>query len=88
MTDPEVIRARANDARAMLENEGVMGGLKRLSERLIFDWRTASRSAPSLRDELHAQVAAIDAVAALWRRDIEDADFLDAQEAKAAKQRR
>lgn len=72
----------------MLDNEGLMDGLRRLSERLIFDWRTASRSAPSLRDELHAQVAAIDAVVALWRRDIEDADFLDAQQAKLDRQRK
>lgn len=72
----------------MLDNEGLMDGLRRLSERLIYDWRTASRSAPSLRDELHAQVAAIDAVVALWRRDIEDADFLDAQQAKLDRQRK
>lgn len=72
----------------MLDNEDLMGGLRRLSERLILDWRTASRSAPSLRDELHAQVAAIDAVVALWRRDIEDADFLDAQQAKLDRQRK
>ena len=76
---------RASDAQALLDNAGVMDGLRRMSERIIADWRNAARSAPTLRDEQHAQVAAIDALVALWKRDIEDAAFLRAKLAKPAK---
>lgn len=76
---------RAADAQALLDNGGVMDGLRRMSERIISDWRNSARSAPTLRDEQHAQVAAIDALVALWKRDIEDAAFLRAKLAKPAK---
>lgn len=82
LTDSEVFQ-RAEEAKALLENEPFMGLLQRLSERITADWRAASRSAPTLRDELHAQVAAIDSVVALLKRDIDDAQFLAAKRAKA-----
>ena len=63
----------------------VIDGLRRMSERIIAEWRNAARSAPTLRDEQHAQVAAIDALVSLWKRDVEGADFLRAKLAKAAK---
>lgn len=83
LTDSEIIQ-RGEHARALLENEDIMGGLRRMSERITLDWRNASRSAPTLRDELHAQVAAIDALVSLWKRDVDDAKFLAAKLAKAA----
>ena len=79
------IQDRARDAAAILADEQVIGGLRRMSERLISDWRNTARSNPVLRDELHAQVAAIDALVSLWERDIEDAKFLEAKLAKAAR---
>ena len=87
LTDDEVstIYRRAEDAQALLDNAGVMDGLRRMSERIIADWRNAARSAPTLRDEQHAQVAGIDALVSLWKRDIEDAAFLRAKLAKPAK---
>lgn len=87
LTDDEVsgIYRRAEDAQALLDNAGVMDGLRRMSERIIADWRNAARSAPTLRDEQHAQVAAIDALVSLWKRDVEDAAFLRAKLAKPAK---
>jgi hypothetical protein len=87
LTDEQVraVLDRASDAQALLDNAGVMDGLRRMSERIIADWRNSARSAPTLRDELHAQVAAIDALVALWKRDVEDAAFLRAKLAKPAK---
>ncbi len=87
LTDDEVsgIYRRAEDAQALLDNAGVMDGLRRMSERIIADWRNSARSAPTLRDEQHAQVAAIDALVSLWKRDVEDAAFLRAKLAKPAK---
>lgn len=87
LTDDEVsgIFRRAEDAQSLLDNAGVMDGLRRMSERIIADWRNAARSAPTLRDEQHAQVAAIDALVSLWKRDVEDAAFLRAKLAKPAK---
>lgn len=87
LTDDEAqaVLDRGRDAQALLDNAGVMDGLRRMSERIIADWRNAARSAPTLRDELHAQVAAIDALVSLWKRDVEGADFLRAKQAKAAK---
>ena len=67
----------------MLDNAEVMDGLRRMSERIISDWRNAARSAPTLRDEQHAQVAAIDALVSLWKRDVDDATFLRAKLDKA-----
>ena len=87
LTDDEVsgIYRRAEDAQALLDNAGVMDGLRRMSERIIADWRNSARSAPTLRDEQHAQVAAIDALVSLWKRDVEDAAFLRAKLAKASR---
>ena len=87
LTEDEVsgIFRRAEDAQALLDSAGVMDGLRRMSERIIADWRNAARSAPTLRDEQHAQVAAIDALVSLWKRDVEDAAFLRAKLAKSAK---
>ena len=81
----QAVLDRASDAQALLDNAGVMDGLRRMSERIIADWRNSARSAPTLRDEQHAQVAAIDALVSLWKRDIEDAAFLRAKLAKPAK---
>jgi hypothetical protein len=81
----QAVLDRASDAQALLDNVGVMDGLRRMSERIIADWRNSARSAPTLRDEQHAQVAAIDALVSLWKRDIEDAAFLRAKLAKPAK---
>lgn len=86
LTDAEVFQ-RAEQSRALLEDERVMEGLRRMSERLIQDWRNTARSAPTLRDELHAQVAAIDALVSLWKRDIDDAKFLEAKLAKQDQRR-
>ena len=87
LTDDEAqaVLDRGRDAQALLDNAGVMDGLRRMSERIISDWRNAARSAPTLRDEQHAQVAAIDALVSLWKRDVDDAAFLRAQQAKASK---
>lgn len=87
LTDDEAqaVLDRGRDAQALLDNAGVMDGLRRMSERIIADWRNAARSAPTLRDEQHAQVAAIDALVSLWKRDVEDADFLRAKQTKANK---
>ena len=81
----QAVLDRASDAQSLLDNVGVMDGLRRMSERIIADWRNSARSAPTLRDEQHAQVAAIDALVSLWKRDIEDAAFLRAKLAKPAK---
>lgn len=87
-TETEIL-ARGEASQALLDSEPILDGLRRMSERLIADWRNASRSAPALRDELHAQVAAIDGLVALWKRDVDDANFLRAKalkaEARAAK---
>ena len=87
LTDDEVsaVYRRGEEAQALLDSAGVMDGLRRMSERIIADWRNAARSAPTLRDEQHAQVAAIDALVSLWKRDVEDAAFLRAKLAKSAK---
>lgn len=87
LTDDEAqaVLDKGADAQALLDNAGVMDGLRRMSERIIADWRNAARSAPTLRDEQHAQVAAIDALVSLWKRDVEDAAFLRAKQAKANK---
>lgn len=83
--DAQAVLDRGTDAQALLDNDGVMDGLRRMSERIIADWRNSARSAPTLRDEQHAQVAAIDALVALWKRDTEDAAFLRAKQAKASR---
>jgi len=87
LTDDEItaVYQRGADAQALLDNAGVMDGLHRMSERIISDWRNAARSAPTLRDEQHAQVAAIDALVSLWKRDVDDASFLRARLAKASR---
>lgn len=82
LTEAEIL-ARGDASQALLDSEPIMDGLRRMSERITADWRNASRTAPALRDELHAQVAAIDALAALWKRDVDDANFLRAKAAKA-----
>lgn len=82
LTEAEILQ-RGDESQALLDSEPILTGLRRMSERLISDWRNASRSAPTLRDELHAQVAAIDGLVALWKRDVEDANFLRAKAAKA-----
>lgn len=81
----QAVLDRGAEAQAMLDDERVMDGLRRMSERIIADWRSAARSAPTLRDEQHAQVAAIDALVSLWKRDVEDAAFLRAKQAKASR---
>ena len=86
LTEAEIL-ARGDASQALLDSEPILEGLRRMSERLIADWRNASRTAPALRDELHAQVAAIDALVALWKRDVEDANFLRAKAAKAEQAR-
>lgn len=83
LTDTEIIQ-RGEQSQALLDNEEIMAGLRRMSERITLDWRNTARSAPTLRDELHAQVAAIDALVSLWKRDVDDAKFLAAKLAKAA----
>ena len=83
-TDAEILQ-RGEQSQALLDNEDIMDGLKRMSERLTLDWRNAARSAPTLRDELHAEVAAIDALVSLWKRDVDDAKFLRAKLEKPAK---
>jgi len=87
LTDDEIaaVYQRGADAQALLDNAGVMDSLHRMSERIISDWRNAARSAPTLRDEQHAQVAAIDALVSLWKRDVDDASFLRARLAKSAR---
>ncbi len=87
LTDDEAqaVFDRGRDAQALLDNAGVMDGLRRMSERIIAEWRNAARSAPTLRDEQHAQVAAIDALVSLWKRDVDDAKFLRAKLDKSAK---
>jgi hypothetical protein len=82
LTEAEVLQ-RGEHSQALLDNEDIMGGLRRMSERITLDWRNTARSAPILRDELHAQVAAIDALVSLWKRDVDDAKFLAAKLAKA-----
>lgn len=84
LTEAEILQ-RGDDSQALLDNEPVMDGLRRMSERVTADWRNAARSAPTLRDELHAQVAAIDALVSLWKRDVEDAKFLRARMEKSTK---
>lgn len=84
LTETEVLQ-RGEQSQALLDNEDIMDGLKRMSERLTLDWRNAARSAPTLRDEIHAQVAAIDALVSLWKRDVDDAKFLRAKLDKSAK---
>lgn len=81
----QAVLDRASDAQALLDSAGVMDGLRRMSERIIADWRNSARSDPTLRDEQHAQVAAIDALVSLWKRDVEAAAFLRAKLAKPAK---
>jgi len=87
LTDDQAQAAldRGRDAQSMLDNAEVMDGLRRMSERIIADWRNAARSAPTLRDEQHAQVAAIDALVSLWKRDVDDANFLRARLAKGSR---
>jgi len=87
LTDDEAqaVFDRGRDAQALLDNTGVMDGLRRMSERIIAEWRNAARSAPTLRDEQHAQVAAIDALVSLWKRDVDDAKFLRAKLDKSDK---
>jgi hypothetical protein len=87
LTDDEIaaIYQRGADAQALLDSAGVMDSLHRMSERIISDWRNSARSAPTLRDEQHAQVAAIDALVALWKRDVDDASFLRSRLAKSAR---
>lgn len=84
LTEAQILE-RGDRSQALLENEDIMAGLRRMSERLTEDWRRTARSAPGLREELHAQVAAIDALVALWKRDVDDATFLRAKLAKAAR---
>lgn len=84
LTEAETLQ-RGDLSQALLDNEDIMDGLRRMSERITQDWRNTARSAPTLRDELHAQVAAIDALVALWKRDVDDAKFLRAKLDKAAK---
>lgn len=83
-TEAEILQ-RGDQSQALLEDQNIIDGLRRMSERLIADWRNTARSAPTLRDELHAQVAAIDALVSLWKRDVDDANFLRAKQAKANK---
>lgn len=84
LTEAEILQ-RGDQSQALLDNDDVMTGLRRMSERITLDWRNAARSAPTLRDELHAQVAAIDALVSLWKRDVDDAKFLRAKMDKSAK---
>lgn len=84
LTETEILQ-RGDQSQALLDNEDIMAGLRRMSERITLDWRNTARSAPSLRDELHAQVAAIDALVSLWKRDVDDAKFLRAKLEKSAK---
>lgn len=87
MTDEEVIQ-RGRESLALLENKAVLEALDRLARRITQDWRAASTSAPTLQVQLHAQVAAIDAVVAMLRRDVEDAEFVKAKLAKAPQRTR
>lgn len=84
LTEAEILQ-RGDQSKALLENEEIMAGLRRMSERLTQDWRNAARSATVLRDEIHAQVAAIDALVSLWKRDVDEAQFLRAKLEKKAK---
>lgn len=84
LTEAEILQ-RGDQSQALLDNEDIMDGLRRMSERITLDWRNTARSAPTLRDELHAQVAAIDALVSLWKRDVDDAKFLRAKLDKKAK---
>ena len=84
LTESEVLQ-RGEDARLLLNDERIMEGLHRLSERITADWRATPRSAPVIREELHAQVAAIDALVALWGKDVDDARFLTARIEKRSK---
>lgn len=83
-TETEILQ-RGRDAQALLDDERIMEGLHRLSERITADWRATPRSAPTLREELHAQVAAIDALVSLWGKDVDDAKFLTARIEKRTK---
>lgn len=78
LTESEILQ-RGRDAQALLDDERVMDGLHRLSERITADWRATSRALPIVRDELHAQVAAIDALVSLWGKDVDEAKFLTAR---------
>lgn len=84
LTEAEILQ-RGEQSQALLDNADILDGLRRMSERLIQDWRNTARSAPTLREEIHAQVAAIDALVSLWKRDVDDAKFLRAKLDKAAK---
>lgn len=84
LTEAEVLQ-RGEQSQALLDNADILDGLRRMSERLIQDWRNTARSAPTLREEIHAQVAAIDALVSLWKRDVDGAKFLRAKLDKAAK---
>jgi hypothetical protein len=84
LTEAEILQ-RGEQSQALLDSADIMDGLRRMSERLTADWRNAARSAPTLRDELHAQVAAIDALVSLWKQDVSAAKFLRAKLDKSAK---
>lgn len=87
LTEAEILQ-RGEQSQALLDNEDIMDGLRRMSERITLDWRNTARSAPTLRDELHAQVAAIDALVSLWKRDVDDAKFLRAKLSKQEQRKR
>jgi hypothetical protein len=74
-TEEQVLQ-RGRDAEALLGQPAFLEAAKRLSERITDDWRHAPTTNPERLLQLHGQVAAVDAVMALLKRDVEDAKLL------------